>query len=91
MKPAKPRDERYFDAGTKLHVAFDLSYIKYEELLLKDVILLVFRYFLAHVFQFQIFDVLCQEAGHTGPLHLCDLHGSIAAGQKLKYVCLILF
>jgi len=30
MKPAKPRDERYFDAGTKLHVAFDLSYIKYK-------------------------------------------------------------
>lgn len=29
MAPAKPRDERYFDAGTKLHVAFDLSYIKY--------------------------------------------------------------
>ncbi|CAF0791335.1 unnamed protein product [Adineta steineri] len=69
MKPAKPRHEKYFDAGTKLHVAFDLSYIKY---------------FLAHVFQFQIFDVLCQEAGHTGPLHLCDLHGSIAAGKKLK-------
>jgi len=29
MKPPKYRDERYFDAGTKLHVAFDLSYIKY--------------------------------------------------------------
>ncbi|CAF1098280.1 unnamed protein product [Rotaria sordida] len=69
MKPAKIRDERYFDAGTKLHVAFDLSYIKY---------------FLAHVFQFQIFDILCREAGHQGPLHLCDLHGSHAAGKKLK-------
>ncbi|UJR30237.1 hypothetical protein I4U23_017775 [Adineta vaga] len=69
MKPPTPRNERYFDAGTKLHVAFDLSYIKY---------------FLAHVFQFQIFDVLCREAGHQGPLHLCDLHGSIAAGKKLK-------
>ncbi|CAF1950333.1 unnamed protein product [Rotaria magnacalcarata] len=69
MKPAKPRDEQYFDAGTKIHVAFDLSYIKY---------------FLAHVFQFQIFDVLCQEAGYRGPLHLCDLHGSAAAGNKLK-------
>ena len=30
MKPPKPRNERYFDAGTKLHVAFDLSYIKYK-------------------------------------------------------------
>ncbi|CAF3441910.1 unnamed protein product, partial [Rotaria sp. Silwood2] len=69
MKPAKPRNERYFDVGTKLHVAFDLSYIKY---------------FLAHVFQFQIFDVLCQEAGHQGPLHLCDLYNSAAAGKKLK-------
>ncbi|CAF3367915.1 unnamed protein product [Rotaria sp. Silwood1] len=69
MKPAKPRNEKYFDVGTKLHVAFDLSYIKY---------------FLAHVFQFQIFDVLCQEAGHRGPLHLCDLYGSAAAGNKLK-------
>jgi len=28
MKPKFPRDERYFDAGTKLHVAFDLAYIK---------------------------------------------------------------
>ncbi|CAF1133884.1 unnamed protein product [Adineta ricciae] len=69
MKPGMPRNERYFDAGTKLHVAFDLSYIKY---------------FLAHVFQFQIFDVLCREAGYEGPLHLCDLHGSKAAGRKLK-------
>ena len=43
-----------------------------------------FRYFLAHVFQFQIFDVLCQEAGHRGPLHLCDIHGSLPAGKKLK-------
>jgi hypothetical protein len=30
MKPAEARHERYFDAGSKLHVAFDLSYIKYE-------------------------------------------------------------
>lgn len=28
MKPSKPRHERYFDAGSKIHVAFDLSYIK---------------------------------------------------------------
>lgn len=69
MKADTPRNERYFDPGTKLHVAFDLSYIKY---------------FLAHVFQFQIYDVLCQEAGHQGPLHLCDLHNSSAAGAKLK-------
>ena len=47
-----------------------------------------FRYFLAHVFQFQIFDVLCEQAGHKGPLHLCDLHGSVAAGKKLKYICI---
>jgi hypothetical protein len=36
MKPAKIRDERYFDAGTKIHVAFDLSYIKYKELFYKE-------------------------------------------------------
>ncbi|CAF3389096.1 unnamed protein product [Rotaria socialis] len=69
MKPPEVRGERYFDAGTKLHIAFDLTYLKY---------------FLAHVFQFQIFDVLCHEAGNRGPLHLCDLHGSVAAGKKLK-------
>ncbi|CAF4005998.1 unnamed protein product [Rotaria sordida] len=69
MKPIKSRDERYFDAGTKVHVAYDVPYIKY---------------FLAHVFQFQIFEVLCQEAGHQGPLHLCNLYGSVAAGNKLK-------
>ncbi|CAF1222359.1 unnamed protein product, partial [Rotaria sordida] len=68
LKPAKPRNERYFDPATKLHVAFDLPYIKY---------------FLAHVFQFQIFDILCQQTDHQGPLHLCDLYDSVAAGNKL--------
>ena len=28
MKPPSPRDERYFDPGTKFHVALDVSYIK---------------------------------------------------------------
>jgi len=28
MKPEMTRNEQYFDPGTKLHVAFDLSYIK---------------------------------------------------------------
>ncbi len=53
-------------------------------------VFILFRYFLAHVFQFQIFDVLCEEAGYQGPLHLCDLHGSIAAGEKLKYIFIYL-
>ena len=29
MKPPSCRDERFFDVGTKFHVAFDLSYIKF--------------------------------------------------------------
>ncbi|GLH10915.1 Angiotensin-converting enzyme [Gryllus bimaculatus] len=48
------------------------------------------RYFVSSVLQFQIHRALCLEAGEfdpndaNKPLHNCDIHGSAAAGEKLK-------
>jgi peptidyl-dipeptidase A len=41
------------------------------------------RYFLAHLYQFQFHQALCQAAGWKGPLHQCSIHGSKEAGRKL--------
>ncbi|XP_023320479.1 angiotensin-converting enzyme 2 [Eurytemora carolleeae] len=41
------------------------------------------RYFVRTLLQFQFLESLCQESGHTGPLHRCDFSGSVAAGAKL--------
>ncbi|CAL4122237.1 unnamed protein product [Meganyctiphanes norvegica] len=44
------------------------------------------RYFTRTVLQFQFLEVLCEEAGHFGPLHTCDIYGSTEAGEKLASV-----
>ncbi|MCB9739539.1 MAG: M2 family metallopeptidase [Deltaproteobacteria bacterium] len=62
------RDESHFDPAGKYHVAAGVPYA---------------RYFLAHILQFQFHRALCKAAGHQGPLHLCSIHGSKAAGDKL--------
>lgn len=69
VAPPSPRDEGAFDAAAKYHVAASVPYA---------------RYFLAHILQFQFHRALCKEAGHQGPLHLCSIHGSTAAGKKLQ-------
>lgn len=69
VAPATPRDERAFDAAAKYHVAASVPYA---------------RYFLAHILQFQLHRGLCKVAGHSGPLHLCSIHGSKEAGAKLQ-------
>lgn len=43
----------------------------------------IFRYFVSFVIQFQFHKALCEAAGHTGPLHKCDIYRSKAAGEKL--------
>ncbi len=68
ISPPGERGEDYFDPGAKIHVAVNESYT---------------RYFTAVVLQFQFYRELCQEAGHTGPLHQCSFYGSESAGQKL--------
>jgi peptidyl-dipeptidase A len=63
------RSEQDFDPGAKFHVPANTPYT---------------RYFLARILQFQFYRTLCQEAGHTGPLHQCSFYGSKEAGAKLN-------
>uniref|UniRef100_A0A8B9H7K5 Angiotensin-converting enzyme n=1 Tax=Astyanax mexicanus TaxID=7994 RepID=A0A8B9H7K5_ASTMX len=64
-----PRDESYCDPPALFHVSGDYSFI---------------RYFTRTVYQFQLQDALCKEAGHTGPLYKCDITNSTDAGNKLR-------
>ncbi|NXL50610.1 ACE2 enzyme, partial [Podilymbus podiceps] len=64
-----PHDETYCDPAVLFHVANDYSFI---------------RYYTRTIFQFQFQEALCKAANHTGPLHTCDITGSIAAGQNLR-------
>ncbi len=57
-----------FDPGAKFHVPANTPYT---------------RYFLARMLEFQFYRALCEESGHTGPLHRCSFFGSEAAGAKL--------
>ncbi|XP_055957045.1 angiotensin-converting enzyme [Patella vulgata] len=58
-----------FDPGAKFHIPSNVPYI---------------RYFVSFVIQFQFHQALCKAAGHTGPLHRCDIYRSEAAGQALR-------
>ncbi|XP_043859649.1 angiotensin-converting enzyme-like [Dromiciops gliroides] len=69
--PPIARNETHFDAGAKFHVPSAAPYI---------------RYFVSFVLQFQFHKALCAEAGHTGPLHHCDIYQSQQAGAKLREV-----
>ncbi|XP_069801979.1 angiotensin-converting enzyme 2 [Dendropsophus ebraccatus] len=64
-----PHDESYCDPAALFHVANDYSFI---------------RYYTRTIYQFQFQDALCKAAGHTGPLHSCDITNSTAAGDKLR-------
>ncbi|KAK7873703.1 hypothetical protein R5R35_013235 [Gryllus longicercus] len=75
LEPPVDRTEEDFDPGAKYHIISSVPYI---------------RYFVSSVLQFQIHRALCLEAGEfdpndaNKPLHNCDIHGSVAAGEKLK-------
>jgi peptidyl-dipeptidase A len=69
VAPPSPRGEQFFDPGAKYHVPANTPYT---------------RYFLARILQFQFYRALCQESGHTGPLHQCSFYGSKEAGAKLN-------
>ena len=51
----------------------------------KFVLLIYFRYFVSFVVQFQFHKALCDAAGHTGPLHKCDIYNSKEAGNQMRY------
>lgn len=70
------RGEEYFDAGAKYHVPADSKYMSY---------------FVAHILEFQLHRAMCITAGQydpnnpeQNPLHKCDIHNSLEAGEKLK-------
>ena len=63
------RTEADFDPAAKFHVPGNTPYT---------------RYFLARIYQFQFHKALCDQAGHTGPLHPCSIYGSKEAGAKLR-------
>ncbi len=67
VAPAGDRGEDFFDPGAKYHVPGNTPYT---------------RYFLSHILQFQMYQALCEAAGHTGPLHTCSFYGNKAAGAK---------
>ncbi|XP_076856780.1 angiotensin-converting enzyme isoform X2 [Brachyhypopomus gauderio] len=69
--PPVKRTEDHFDPGAKYHIPGNTPYI---------------RYFVSFILQFQFHQKLCQEAGHTGPLHKCDIYNSSQAGDILKNV-----
>ncbi|XP_076153977.1 angiotensin-converting enzyme [Alosa pseudoharengus] len=69
--PPVPRTEAHFDAGAKYHIPGNTPYI---------------RYFVSFILQFQFHEKLCEAAGHTGPLHKCDIYRSKEAGAILEKV-----
>ncbi|NXN98104.1 ACE enzyme, partial [Rhinopomastus cyanomelas] len=66
--PPIPRSEDDFDPGAKFHIPANVPYI---------------RYFVSFIIQFQFHQALCAAAGHTGPLHKCDIYESKEAGKIL--------
>ncbi|KAF7283980.1 hypothetical protein GWI33_022798 [Rhynchophorus ferrugineus] len=66
--PPIPRFESHFDAAAKRHIPADIPYVKY---------------YIALLLEFQIHKAMCTAAGHTGPLHTCDIYRSREAGRVL--------
>ncbi|ERE69255.1 angiotensin-converting enzyme-like isoform 1 [Cricetulus griseus] len=66
--PPLPRSQDDFDPGSKFHIPANVPYI---------------RYFISFIIQFQFHEALCRAAGHTGPLHKCDIYQSKEAGKLL--------
>eukprot|EP00092_Neocalanus_flemingeri_P032409 GFUD01035244.1.p1 GENE.GFUD01035244.1~~GFUD01035244.1.p1 ORF type:complete len:665 (+),score=203.13 GFUD01035244.1:85-2079(+) len=78
ISPPVMRSEEDFDAGSKYHVAGDVSYI---------------RYFVAHILEYQFYRQMCLDSANfvpndpAKPLHKCDFSQgelSLLAGQRLK-------
>nr|XP_014345475.1 PREDICTED: angiotensin-converting enzyme-like [Latimeria chalumnae] len=69
--PPVARSAIHFDPGAKYHIPANTPYI---------------RYFVSFILQFQFHKALCKAAGHTGPLHTCDIYKSKIAGAELSKV-----
>ncbi|EGV96772.1 Angiotensin-converting enzyme [Cricetulus griseus] len=80
--PPLPRSQDDFDPGSKFHIPANVPYIRHftYTLYLSPLYL---RYFISFIIQFQFHEALCRAAGHTGPLHKCDIYQSKEAGKLL--------
>ena len=69
VAPPVNRTDDDFDPGAKYHIPSNTPYV---------------RYFLARIYQFQLYRAMCRAAGYTGPLNRCSFYESKAAGDKLE-------
>jgi peptidyl-dipeptidase A len=69
LTPPGDRPADAFDPGAKYHVPGNVPYT---------------RYFLAHIYQFQLHRAACRQIGWKGPLHRCSVYGEKEMGQKFN-------
>lgn len=69
MPAVERNDDINFDAGAKYHIPSNVPY---------------FRYFIAHILQFQFYRAMCRLQGVTERLHMCDVYGNKHVGKKFK-------
>jgi peptidyl-dipeptidase A len=62
-------DKINFDPGAKYHIPSNTPY---------------FRYFVAHILQFQFYRAMCRLQGDAKELHMCDIYGNKKVGRKFK-------
>ncbi|XP_072016685.1 angiotensin-converting enzyme 2-like [Amphiura filiformis] len=68
VKPPVDRSEEDCDPAAMFHIVGAYSFL---------------RYYIRTIIQFQFHKGMCDAAGHTGPLHRCDIYNSKEAGDKL--------
>src|ERR1700736_969475 len=68
LMPPGPRPANAFDPGAKYHVADNTPYA---------------RYFLAYIYEFQLYRAACRLAGWKGPLNRCSVYRNKEVGTKL--------
>ena len=69
LMPPRPRPVGAFDPGSKFHVADNTPYA---------------RYFLADIYQFQLYRAACRLAGWEGPLNRCSVYRNKEVGSRLN-------
>ena len=69
MSPVPRSDPENFDPGAKYHISSNTPY---------------FRYFVAHILQFQFYRAMCKLQGETTELHMCDIYGNKHVGERFK-------
>jgi len=69
MAAVSRSDQVNFDPGAKYHIPSNTPY---------------FKYFMAHILQFQFYRAMCRLQGHSEPLHLCDIYGNKEVGGMFK-------